>query len=613
MPPFRRELVCSDDRHLALDLARAICAEVIEPSTFFVGPHYEIQTDYQTEEIFWEVFRGRLLDGTQTRQRRRFETWGVHWIEGSGDRPPEPVLAIRFDSAVSQIFVTRAILCRTHEAYESGGEILTRATQRWQRELVGAIQLDQFATAGAFRDELACLLFHAVVGTSRLPLTSVEAPLPGYTLGQFAYWFRPNNGGGGPLTSWSHICRLPDQVGLTDGERVKHLEFLLRAVPRDDLAALAGLIVDPLEIPHLLRGVFNAVTLSPYTDFVSKALEFLRLLVERGAIRHVDRIDLLCHLVRQLARHLTAYDLVTFHHRGANYPDALFLDELLNDLVPAIMAHPELFAGNDGRPRSRRRAIRQGLLIRLEYTGHSVPDAPTSPGENLRILPAPFRPVPDDQIYSPVRRNRRLFVEDGPFDSLLAAACFRDLDEPTELLELGTALFLDRPLGFAKAAGEPDQTMLFSHVMFSRTLAEHRLSILARRPGWLPDAGAIDRWRERLQTLIIDGMPLTNPGPPARPGVVSLHDALRTADDWVFLRTTDQTIRAFDEQYGSKAWTVSDWRLLVPDGPPDNPALGVYDLKLRKTMEFVVDMSHGYAIRGGMEFPAAGLKGRSIV
>jgi hypothetical protein len=620
MPVFRAALADGDIRPITADVVRELCADVTRTANIFAAPPRGVAWQrHASEELFWEVYRGQLLDGTRTRQRRQLETWGIHLVDERGERSTEPILAVRFDTGEGRLYVTRSILSHIHEPYESGGNvILTREAQKWQPELVGTITIDRIGDAGALRDELACLLFHAVVGTSRLPLTSIEAPLPGYALGQFGYFYRPATPEAGPLTSWSTLCRLPKDVALCAAERVKQLELALRATPADALDALVGQYpASAGETLPLLRAVFNAVTLSPFTDFTAKALQFVRCLERHEAIRDADRADLLCHLIRQLARHLAAYDLVTFHHRGANYPDALLLEELLADLLPVAAEKPHLFVGEEREPRLRRRAIRHGLLLQLEYAGHSVPDSPTSPGENLRVLPEPFRRVPDDQIYSPVTRHRQLFGGEHRPDAHMAITCFNDLEQPKELQELGTALFLERPLGFAKAAGEPDQTLLASHVMFSRTLAEQRLEVLARRPDWLPDAGAIERWRRQLADLVVDGLPLRNAGPPPRPGVVSLHDALRVADDWIMVRTTSQTLREFQEQYdiralleqlGGTGLPLSEWRLLIPGGTEARPTLCAYDQQLRLRLDLAADMSRGYATRGGFEFPAADLR-----
>src|SRR5205807_1507834 len=81
-----------------------------------------------------------------------------------------------------------------------------------------------------------------------------------------------------------------------------------------------------LGLVALWRTMFNDAALSPYTDFVDKALSFLRELVAQGTLTIAEQTDALGGLLCQLGRHLTAYDLITFHHRGANYPDALLLD-----------------------------------------------------------------------------------------------------------------------------------------------------------------------------------------------------------------------------------------------------------------------------------------------
>src|SRR5262249_10169224 len=143
------------------------------------------------------------------------------------------------------------------------------------------------------------------------------------------------------------------------------------------------------------------------------------LLVAGGALVLEEQVDFLGYTVRQIARHLTAYDLHTFHHRGANYPDALLLDAVLKEYFGLIEARPQLFltSPGPGDPRRpwRRRALRQGWLLRRFYEGLPVPDAPTSPGENARVLPPPHSRVPEEQILHPGRRQRRLYA-DEPLD-----------------------------------------------------------------------------------------------------------------------------------------------------------------------------------------------------
>src|SRR5262249_25790696 len=149
-----------------------------------------------------------------------------------------------------------------------------------------------------------------------------------------------------------------------------------------------------------------------------KVLAVLRALDESSRLTAEHLTDFLGHLLRQLSRHLTAYDLVTFHHAGANYPDALVLDAILKDYLARIERQPDLFlsagadAEGEGLRKRLRRALRQAVLLRRRYEGHLVPDTPTSPGENMRILPPPHVRVPEEQIYYPHRRTRRLYDGD---------------------------------------------------------------------------------------------------------------------------------------------------------------------------------------------------------
>ena len=527
--------------------------------------------------------------------------------------PSEPLLAVRFAAETGTIFVTRSLLLRGHETYDAGGNVIeSREVPRWQRELVGTIRLAQFRCAGALRDELACLLFHAVVGLSRLPLTSVESPLPDFSVGRLGYFYRRR--GGSAVSPGPRLLDLAAQESLSEVEQTKLLELAVRSTPPGGVVALAarcGTWPGAIAL-RLLRSVFNGISLSPYTDFMPKAVELLRHLVRSNVVDDAGRVNFLAQLMHQLARHLAAYDLVTFHHRGANYPDALLLQELLDELLRSAVDNPDLFAGAGLPQRLRRRAIRHGLLLRLAYAGHPVPDAPTSPGENRRVMPAPFAPVPEEQIYSPVTRTRRLFADEFEPDPALARNVFADLDDPAELCELGTALFLDRPFGFAKASGEPDQTLLASHLHFSKEIAAERLDLLRRRPHWLPDVGALGLWHSGLRELAVDGMALPKIDTPMRPGVVSLADAGRVAGDWMMLQTTRQTIDELARQYDLRPLVeslnlpVRGWRLLAPGGEPGR--LLILDEALRLRAGLSADMSRGYVTRGGAEMLAAGLQ-----
>jgi hypothetical protein len=325
-------------------------------------------------------------------------------------------------------------------------------------------------------------------------------------------------------------------------------------------------------------------------------------------------VDFLGHLLRQLGRHLTAYDLVTFHHRGANYPDALLLDAVLKEYLAWADRRPDLFtdsAWEGWRKRLRRRALRQGWLLRRRYEGHAVPDLPTSPGENARVLPPGHPRVPEEQILQPVRRKRRLYDGDPLPPSELLRQSLADLQHSDELRELGTALFLDRPFGGAKAPGEPDSTLLLASEAFSRSVAAERLRFLARETGAL-DEGALLRLEVGLN---VPGLPLDRVGGASRPGAVALTDARGAAPDFVLLRTTPGSVAALVAQFDFSplaerfdiGFLLVRREALVARSP-DGSGVLVYDLSFRPRLELWFSPAWGYAQRAGLEYPSGGLR-----
>jgi hypothetical protein len=499
------------------------------------------------------------------------------------------------------------------------------------------VALRQFARLEVLKDELGSLLFHAVVGASRLPLTSVEAPLPAFSLGQLAYCYRSTADAGPPVATAITFLQGAFAENLGGLEKTKLLETLVRAGPAEEVKELAESFIaiwrhhghEIRELPSLFRRVFNEVALSPYTDFVDKSLAFWRALLDGGHIDVEEYVDFLSYLLRQLGRHLTAYDLITFHHRGANYPDALLLDAVLRTYLDAMECHVDLFAPGTGDPpeqekrkRLRRRALRQGWLLRRRCEGLPVPAAPTSPGENARILPPPYERVPEEQILKPETRPRRLYADDpwreppGAQSRMLLHQSLLDLQHPDELRELGTAIFLDRPLGAAKAPGEPDRTPLLATEGFSRSIAEDRLRYLADDLGLLPRPELRAVLREKLREAPT-GQQLP-PGPrhgSSRPGSVSLEDARQVADDFVFVRTLPQGVRDFLSLFDFAPLTrqtALDYldpsrRLLIfREGP--EPRITLYDAAGQLRLQLQADLSEGYRVRAGMEYPAAGLR-----
>jgi hypothetical protein len=576
-----------------------------------------------------------LLNESQTRQRHTFESWNLHWRDESGTSD-EPILSVKLDVRAGRVYVARGVNCYVWEPFDSGGNVIdSRRATRWLRELVGCAEFSSLSFE-ELREELRGLLFQAVVGRHRLPLTSVEAPLPGFTLGRLAYFSRVAGAELTPRRTVSDLLRDTSLARLGRLERVKFLEFVLRATPPCELADSARWFVgrwqedgkDAQDLLRLLRVVFVEVALSPYTEFVNNCLCFIRALVDQRFWNKSHQCDFLTGLLRQLGRHLSAYDLVTFHHNGANYPDALLLDAVMKECLLLAQRYPEDWLAEPAdeagaaRKQRNRRGLRQGWLLRRFYEGHLVPDAPTSPGENARVLPPPHVLVSDEQIFLPHRRTKRLFDNDpiagylGENAKLVLRTSVEDLRNTAELCELGTALFLDRPLGVAKEPIEPDQTLMLSYEAFSRTLAARRLEQLSRDTVLQPDTEFIEALRQEIQSIANVGVPF--PAVPARSKpVVSLQDAFKSADDFVLLRTTESSVRIFLDQFDLTPllnrfevnFLKSDRTVLLLGGANERgeTILTIHDSR-RKRLELKVVFEQGYEVRGGIEYPRGGLQ-----
>jgi hypothetical protein len=370
--------------------------------------------------------------------------------------------------------------------------------------------------------------------------------------------------------------------------------------------------------------LFNEVSLSPYTDLVAKTLLFLHVLEERSELQTEQVVDFLSYLLRHIGRHLTAFDLVVFHHRGANYPDALLLDSVLKEYRTLLDRRPDLFLDATGEDemarrhkRVRRRALRQGWLLRRRYEGHAVPDLPTSPGENMRVLPPSHPRVPDEQITQPARRTRRLYADDFLLPRLQGRVAealrqgFLDLEHADEWREMGLGVFLDRPFGDGKAAAEPDGTLLLSAEAFSVSIARQRLLALAGDLSLSAEDALVQRLLARPS---LPGLPLDAIGNAVRPGTVSLTDARRAAADFVFLRTTPSSVQAFLGQFDFTPLRqefhiedLLDGSDLLLARAAARPRLVIYDAHLRPRLELEVATQDGYDNRAGQEYPVGGL------
>jgi hypothetical protein len=550
---------------LALEAVRACVADAVNPGRFFVSGSLTLHWEHvAAEEVSWEIFHGRLLDATQTRERQTFEAWNIYRTD-AGSCSAEPLLSVKLDVNRGQLHVVRAVLSYAWEGYHAGDNVyLTRETTKWLRELVGTVDL-QGLSEGDFRELLGRRLFQAAVGVSRLPLTSIEAPLPEFTLGELGY-FVPTDSASEPMRSPLELIDRALTPELPWAWKARLLELVLRATTVAELDEIVEAFVKrwqtlshaPDQLAALLRTLFEDVALSPYTGFVDSTLTFIDHVDRRGYWTVEQYVDFLSGLLRQLARHLTAFDLVTFHHRGANYPDALLLDAALTAYLALVERRPDLFTCAEGedmaalrRCRLRRRALRQACLLRCWYEGHPVPDLPTSPGENSRVLPSHFPRVPVEQIADPSKRRKRLFDGDPLLPKLKPCQCdvlfhsLRDLDKDAELQEFGVALFLDRPLGVGMRPGEPDPSPLLSYEAFSTTIAARRLQFMEERFAGRTEPCPWTNWRKRLEALTIHGLPLQVSAGATRPGVASLADAFRVAPDFVLLRSTRRSIREF--------------------------------------------------------------------
>jgi hypothetical protein len=240
-------------------------------------------------------------------------------------------------------------------------------------------------------------------------------------------------------------------------------------------------------------------------------------------------------------------------------------------------------------------------MQRRSHEGLPVPDAPTSPGENQRVLPVPYVRVPEEQILNTLKRRRQLHDGDplhlGPRAAGVLQQSLSDLSEPAELLELGLALFLDRPFGVGKLPGEPDRTVLLSHRAFSRSIARRRLRFLAAGP----------ECEAALEALSVKGVPLTEIVCQPRPGAVSLADARQAAEDFVVLRTVSATVEELFRHYDFGPWhELKRERLLIV--PRSANVLALLDSELRVRLELTPDMSQGYMMRAGHELLRAGLR-----
>ncbi len=629
---------------MQLDSVREIVGRALGPGCFFVATPARLRIEHvESEQVRWEIFRGHLLDPAHAQEVRDFESWHLY-VDSAEDLASTPLISLRWQLTTQQLFLTRQILTHGFEAYEdSPGVILTRTVEKWVSELIGTLDVGEL-TEQAFDAELAAYVFLAVVGTSRLPITSSESPPPAFSLGQLGYVPQLSDSS----EAWTDpvaffeatVQRSTDQRSIEIVQQAKSLETALRSLSDSALPELVRALKKMAtnrpdgadRIASLMRTMFNHVALSPYTQFADRLIALLLALSKTEPVGVPVVVDLMSFMLRHLCRHLTAFDLTLFHNFGANYPDALFLDSLLKAYLGLIGQHIELFSDDskdtqdiERLKRLRRRALRQASLVRLQYEGHRVPDVPTSMGESMRVLPAPFVRVPEEQIIQMNKRTRLLY-EGEAMASLLTKTGRRvltesiaDLAHPIELRELGMAQFLDRPLGVLKQPGEVDRTPLLSYEAFSRAAVKRRLAQM-KTAGWISTEQRA-AYVAVVSEMRTQGMPAASISALDRPGVVSLLDAQKAAADFIFLRTTRKTVAELLSHYDLEpfsvaspqtfAWLMSEEPILLlqdltQDGFFVRAKLKGYDQRGQPRLELALAPQIGsvtYCERSGIELP----------
>jgi len=573
-------------------VARAI-EGAFTTSLFVSVPPLTLQHTFEPDRTeIWELYRGQALDHRHTRETHRVAMWAIH--DGAEKQFGEPLLALRWDAVRHQLHVTRGVLSRVWEAYtnESGG-VTTRPVQRRVRELVATVPVRDDDRTVEIVASLARHIQQAVTGISRLPLTSIESPLPEFQSGHLYY--------NGPADSLGGF-------NTADERRARRLEFSLRSGVAEEAAPISR-----SEYFSDLSRMLNDTSLSPCTDWLDSMIKSVAEFKSDEPDAIADVVDFFSRQLRLLFRHLNAFDLVQFHQRGANYPDAILINGLLQGILKCAQEHPSVFLNECGdRPEDLQRKLRRrfgisaGWLLFERYRGHPVPDIPISIGENARIYRYSRVPeIPEEQMADPAARRRRLFEEDWrtrfQIDQV-RRQCALDFNDPSTSIELGKALFLDRPFGVFKANGEPDRTPLLSYLAYSGSLAESWLAIAST---------ALDA--PRVKPVAFVGVSWNAVNPRFRPGAASLEDASLVADDFQFLELTSRSRKllcsSFDWrqlQAYSDFDPASAGNLLIRS-PDDPEVLLGYGSDARKRIAVRWRPGDGLTIRAGVELPASAL------
>ncbi len=326
------------------DFVTAALDSALAPGRFFVAGASLAWRHDPAERLRWEIFRGHLLGGGQTRAEAEFDTHSVLFYV-PGEERPQHAISLRTSAAEGRVYVTRELWIQGEETYEPAPNVIdTRPALVLERELVGTIDLSRFADADSLAAELERYVLLALTGTSRLPITSVESPLPAFSFGRWGYLPGGRTPPASPIDEPSRWIERgvaaadaePGGAGPGAGAGPAG------GPPRSDRGA-CPLLARTERTARVRRcgyrendpRLFNQISLTPYTGLVDNLLALGERLVELGAVEEPAWVDLIGFMLRQLTRHLAAFDLVTFHNQGANYPDALLIESLIGGAAAA--------------------------------------------------------------------------------------------------------------------------------------------------------------------------------------------------------------------------------------------------------------------------------------
>jgi hypothetical protein len=170
---------------------------------------------------------------------------------------------------------------------------------------------------------------------------------------------------------------------------------------------------------------------------------------------------------------------------------------------------------------------------------------------------------------------------------------------------MGLGLFIDRPLGYEKAIGEPDLTPMLAHEAFSPSLARRRwqeLKALCAKLEIPIDAQLDELFSNGTWPA---GLPAAEIAECPRP-TAALADVRKVADDFVILRTRPIGLKRMLEQLGIKGFKQPRLCAWIASGTWERKLM-LFDDDLRPCVELKFDSSKGYRTRAGVEVPRSGV------